>query len=244
MSGIIVLRHVAHEILGTLDSVFLDAALDWRYVDLFDAVPERLGLDDAAGLVVLGGPMNVDQLDAHPWLADEVRWIRQAVDTGLPVLGICLGAQLLAKALGARVTAHPVKEIGWYSLDLTEAAAADPLFHDCGVRHTVFQSHGDTFALPDGAVHLARGEQCENQAFRHGQSAWGLQFHIEMTEAMVHEWLDEPDTRRWCSELDYIDPDAIRVETPEALPKMRLLADRVLPRFAELCGRVARLKGV
>ena len=91
MSGILVLRHVPHGILGTLEDVFLDAGLDWHYVDLFGAAPERLGLDAAAGLVVLGGPMNVDEVDAYPWLADEVRWIRQAVDAGLPVLGICLG---------------------------------------------------------------------------------------------------------------------------------------------------------
>jgi GMP synthase (glutamine-hydrolysing) len=237
MSGITVLRHVPHETLGILQDVFLDAGLDWRYVDLFDAVPERLGLGDAAGLVVLGGPMNVDDVDAYPWLADEVRWIRQAVDAELPVLGICLGAQLLAKSLGAKVTANRVKEIGWYRLELTAEAASDPLFGGCGARHTVFQSHGDTFALPDGAVHLARGQQCENQAFRYGRSAWGLQFHIEMTEAMVHEWLDEPDTRRLCSALDYVDPDAVRAEAPRALPKMRVLADHVLPRFAALCGR-------
>jgi GMP synthase (glutamine-hydrolysing) len=237
MKGITVLRHVPHETLGTVEDVFRNAGLDWHYVDLFGAVPGRLDLTGAAGLVVLGGPMNVDEIGAYPWLVNEVRWIRQAVDDELPVLGICLGAQLLAKALGAKVTANPVKEIGWYELELTAAAADDPLFGGCGPRHRVFQSHGDTFALPDGAVHLARGELWENQAFRFGRSAWGLQFHIEMTEALVHEWLDEPDTRRLCAVLDYIDPDAIRAETPEALPKMRVLADRVLPRFAALCGQ-------
>ncbi|MCX7428539.1 MAG: type 1 glutamine amidotransferase [Planctomycetia bacterium] len=235
MSGITVLRHVPRETLGILEHVFLDAGLDWRYVDLFDAVSERLDLAGAAGLVVLGGPMSVNDVDANPWLADEVRWIRQAVDAELPVLGICLGAQLLAKSLGAKVRANPVKEIGWYRLELTEEAAGDPLFGGCGARYTVFQSHGDTFALPDGAVHLARGEECENQAFRRGRLAWGLQFHIEMTEAMVREWLDEPGTRRLCAELDYIDPDAIRADTSEALPKMRVLADHILPRFAALC---------
>ena len=104
----------------------------------------------------------------------------------LPVLGICLGAQLLAKTLGARVYPNRVKEIGWYPIELTPAAADDPLFAQSGAQ-TVFQWHGDTFDLPAGAVHLARSPLCENQAFRYGHNAYGLQFHIEMTAAMIDD---------------------------------------------------------
>ena len=174
MNGITVLRHVPHETLGTFRTC--SATPGWTGATSICSTPCPSGSTSPAqaGLVVLGGPMNVDEIDAYPWLVDEVRWIRQAVEAELPVLGICLGAQLLAKALGAKVTANPVKEIGWYELELTAAAADDPLFGGCGPRHLVFQSHGDTFALPDGAVHLARGELCENQAFRFGRSAWGL----------------------------------------------------------------------
>ena len=115
---------------------------------------------------------------------------RLAMD--LPVLGICLGSQLLAKTLGARVYPNHVKEIGWYPVELTPAAADDPLFAQSGTR-TMFQWHGDTFDLPSGAVHLARSPACENQAFRYGRRAYGLQFHIEMTAAMIDDWLSVPE---------------------------------------------------
>ena len=235
MSRIAVLRHVPHETAGTVQSFLNEAGLDWHYVNLFGEAPERLDPGDAAGLVVLGGPMNVDQVDAYPWLLPELAWIREALDAELPILGVCLGAQLLAKALGANVAPNHVKEIGWHRIELTEEAEDDRLFAGCGTSQTVFQLHGDTFALPEGAVHLARSRQCENQAFRYGRSAYGLQFHIEMTPELIEAWLDEPSNRREFAALDYVDPDTIRAETPRSLPRMATLANRVLPRFAAMC---------
>ena len=172
----------------------------------------------------MGGPMNADETDRFPFLADEVRWLRQAVDTGLPVLGVCLGAQLLAKALGARVYANRVKEIGWYATELLPAAADDRLFCDIASPVTVFHWHGDTFDLPHGAVQLARSAQCENQAFRFGPSAYALQFHLEMTAAMIDEWLCEGNNCGELSGLSYIDPAAIRAQTPQQLPPMQRMA--------------------
>lgn len=235
--SVIVLRHVAREPLGTIETAFARASLEWRYVDLFAAVPEHLDLEKAAGLVVLGGPMNVNQIDVYPWLVSEVEWIRHAVGVGLPILGVCLGGQLLAKALGARVAANRVKEIGWYELELTAGAAIDPLFQGCERRQTVFQFHGDTFDLPEGAVHLARCRDCENQAFRHGDCAYGLQFHIEMTQALIEDWLGDPKERRAMASLGYIDPETILAETPESLCRMGALGERILPRFAAMCKR-------
>ncbi|MCR4413361.1 MAG: gamma-glutamyl-gamma-aminobutyrate hydrolase family protein, partial [Thermoguttaceae bacterium] len=113
MPPILVLQHAPHETLGSLEQHLREAGLAWRTLELFREVPRSVDLDGAAGLVVLGGPMNVDETGRYPFLVPEVAWIRQAIDIGMPLLGICLGAQLLAKALGARVYPNGVKEIGW-----------------------------------------------------------------------------------------------------------------------------------
>lgn len=235
MKSVLVLQHIAHETLGTLEQHFSEAGLPCRYLRLFEKVPDQLKLDDVSGLVVLGGPMNVDEVERYPFLALEVDWIRQVLQAELPLLGICLGSQLLAKALGAKVYANRVKEIGWYDLELTPQSADDPLFAGCAPRQLVFQWHGDTFDLPSGSVHLARSEACLHQAFRYGSSAWGLQFHIEMTPEMAIGWLEEPQNRQELADLDYIDPEAIYHRLPEALTAMDVLGQQVLSRFAELC---------
>ena len=241
MKPILVLQHVPHETLGTIQTALTDAGLACRCVELFREVPERLDLDAAAGMVVLGGPMNVDQTDEFPFLAPEIGWIQEAIRRELPVLGVCLGSQLLAKALGANVFAAPVKEIGWYPLELTAAAAGDRLFAGCGRSTTVFQWHGDTFELPAqsskemGAVQLARSEACENQAFCFGDRVYALQFHIEVTARMIDQWLDEPGNRRELAGLDYVDSEAIRRQTPHELPAMTAVGQRVFGRFAAMC---------
>jgi GMP synthase (glutamine-hydrolysing) len=240
MSSVLVFQHAPHETLGTLEPHFADAGVRWETVELFRSVPERLDFDRAAGLVVLGGAMNVDEVGRYPFLAREVQWIREALRTDLPVLGICLGSQLLAKTLGAKVYPNGVKEIGWYHIDLTSAADDDPLFAGLAPRQTVFQWHGDTFDLPDGAVLLASSPLCQHQAFRYGHSAWALQFHVEMTTELVHEWLDHPESREELAALDYIDPGAIRADTGRGLDAMRILGDRVLPAFARMCAERRR----
>jgi GMP synthase (glutamine-hydrolysing) len=236
-SSVLVIRHVAHEPAGTLANALIQAEIPLRYLDLFDHVPERLDFEQISGLAVMGGPMNVDEVRRYPFLAAEFPWIQQALARNLPVLGICLGAQLLAKACGAKVYPNRIKEIGWCPLELTPAAQADPLFQECGPRLTVFQWHGDTFDLPQDAVHLAQSPQCPHQAFRMGHCAYGLQFHIEMTAEMIDDWLDNPGNCRELSRLDYIDPQLIRQRTPAELPALQALATKVLGRFAEMCRR-------
>ncbi len=235
--SVLILRHMPHEPAGTLETALTNAGLVFRYVDLYQDVPARLPLDAASGLIVLGGAMNVDQTDQYPFLACDVQWIEQALSRELPLLGICLGSQLLAKALGARVYPNRRKEIGWYPIELTAAAADDPLFGQRGER-TIFQWHGDTFDLPAGSVHLARSPLCENQAFRYGPNAYGLQFHIEMTAAMIDDWLTEAGNCAELAELDYIDPPSIRA-TPQELPRLQALAAEVLGRFAQMCRTAA-----
>jgi GMP synthase (glutamine-hydrolysing) len=144
--------------------------------------------DDIGGLLVLGGAMGVHDTDQFPWLETERRRMAQAVAAGLPVLGICLGAQQLAAALGASVTTGPAPEIGVSDVALTPDGRADPVLGPEGDRVPVIQWHGDTFAVPDGAVRLATGERYANQAFRFGTLAYGLQFHIEVDDAMARAW--------------------------------------------------------
>ncbi|MHB1038413.1 MAG: type 1 glutamine amidotransferase [Pirellulales bacterium] len=235
MKPVLVFRHAPHETLGILADEFDRAGLATRDVELFADLPQSFRADRLSGLVVMGGPMNVDQTDLYPFLRPEIGWIRAAVDAELPVLGICLGSQLLAKALGARVYANRTKEIGWYAIDLTEAAADDALLAGCRRTETVFQWHGDTFDLPPGSVQLAGAAACPRQAFRHGRRAWGLQFHLEVTAEMVADWLIEADNAEELAGLPYIDPAEIRRRTPEELPAMHELGRRVFDRFAALC---------
>jgi GMP synthase (glutamine-hydrolysing) len=239
MKPILALRHVPHEGLGILEDIFRDAGLVYSFVDLFHDAPRTFRPEQLAGLVVLGGPMNVDETQRYPFLAAEVDWLKQAVAEQLPVLGVCLGSQLLAKSLGAEVRANGVKEIGWYPLELLPATDEDPLF--CGLPRTptVFQWHGDTFDLPEGAVQLARSAACEQQAFRFGPSAYGLQFHVEVTGPMIEDWMREPGGCAELGALDYVDPAEIRGRAPTELPAMHRLGKQVFRRFANLCHRRA-----
>ncbi|MGA7699645.1 MAG: gamma-glutamyl-gamma-aminobutyrate hydrolase family protein, partial [Thermoguttaceae bacterium] len=251
---LLILRHTPEETAGTLETALTGAGLEIRYIDLFAEVPERLPLDEASGLVVLGGPMNADEVDRYPFLKLDVQWIQQAIEAKLPLMGICLGSQLMAKALGARVYRNKVKEIGWYMLEWLPAATDDPLFSSSsswyprdllppavaitshvrpsGIR-SVFQWHGDTFDLPPGAILLARGSSCQNQAFRWGTNAYGLQFHIEMTAAMIEEWLEKGDENEVAA--SGMTPRAIRELTPLFLPHMQRFAAEVFGRFAGMC---------
>ncbi len=235
MKPVLALLHVPHEGIGTIEDALRHVQMPFDVVELYCQLPRPLRPEPLSGLVVMGGPMNVDETDRYPFLADEVKWIRQAVEAELPVLGVCLGSQLLAKALGSRVYPNRIKEIGWYDVEMTEAAKADQLFGDCRPTETVFQWHGDTFDLPAGAVQLARSSQCENQAFRVGRAAYGLQFHLEVTPEIVNDWLGEPGNCGELAGLDYIDAEAIRRETPAKIGPLKSLADRVFGAFAEMC---------
>jgi GMP synthase (glutamine-hydrolysing) len=149
--------------------------------------------DEVAGAVVMGGPMNVDEVDRHPELAVEREWLGEALRRGLPLLGVCLGAQLLARALGAEVRPGEGKELGFAPVEVVDAD--DPILGALAPSTTVLHWHGDVFDLPEGAQHLARSTQAEVQAFRHG-SAWGVLFHPEADYALLEAWLDVPEMAR------------------------------------------------
>ena len=149
-------------------------------------------LDAYGAVLVFGGAMHADQEGHHPWLREENLFLQRLLDLHKPMLGICLGAQLLAKAAHAHVGPVKEPEIGWYPVELTEDAADDPLFGSLPPRFDAFQWHYYAHGLPAGAVELARNDLC-TQAFRLGDSAWGVQFHPEVTFAQVESWLDDDE---------------------------------------------------
>jgi GMP synthase (glutamine-hydrolysing) len=183
---VLAFRHVPFEGLGRIAPVLDELGIAFHDAEAYRdgaSLPHPAAYD---GLIFMGGPMSVN--DPLPYLAREMGVIQEAARIGQPVLGVCLGAQLIAKALGARVYRNPIKEIGWFDVEFTPAAARDPLFAGAAPRETVFHWHGETFDLPAGAVRLASSSRCRNQAFRVGETIYGLQFHLEVTPAMIEDW--------------------------------------------------------
>lgn len=228
----LVFQHVPHEILGILDPLLREAGFRIRYVNFGRQPDARPQISRYHGLIVLGGPMNCDQVARYPHLATEVELIQDAISRGMPVLGICLGAQLIARALGARVTRNPVKEIGWYDLMPTEAGREDPLLGRLGAQEKIFQWHGDTFEIPRGAVHLARSPACPNQAFRYGENVYAFQFHLEVDEPLIMRWLHTPVMAREIECLDaQFNAAAIAAATQQYIGRSLVLGDQVFRQY-------------
>jgi GMP synthase (glutamine-hydrolysing) len=177
-------------------------------------------------VLVFGGAMHVDQDDRHGWLRDEDAYLRQLDADGVPVLGVCLGAQLLAKALGAPVRRMPSSEIGWHEVELTPDARDDPLFGALPTRFDSFQWHSYAFSVPPTGVLLARNERCP-QAFRAGGTAWGVQFHAEVTRASVEDWIESSRPE----DDDALDPAALRAETEERIGRWNWIGKEICRRF-------------
>ncbi len=239
---ILVFQHVPFEPLGTLDPVLRDARLRIRYVNFARNPLARPSLDGYAGLIVLGGPMNVDQVDEYPNLATEVELLREACARGMQVLGICLGAQLLAKALGARVFKARETEIGWYDLQVTPAGAEDELLGEFAPVQRIFQWHGDRFDLPEETVHLASSERCTNQAFRYKDHAYGFQFHLEVNQPLIDRWLTLPAHADELAALSgKVDPQQIHTETMDQIAMLQDLSHRTFGRWVKRFGKSRRL---
>ena len=210
-NNVLMLKHIAIEGGGTIEEYLLSKGhkIDRRELQDGDSVPSKLDYD---AIIILGGPMNVYEEDKYPFLKDEDKLIKEAIKKEIPTLGICLGAQLIAKAAGAKVSKNKVKEIGWYKVNLTEAGKNDPVFKGLGESFDVFQWHGDTFGIPENGTLLSTAELCTNQALRVGKNMYGLQFHMEVTDKMIYEWINSYDEELQ-SLKGVIDVEKIRKDT-------------------------------
>jgi GMP synthase (glutamine-hydrolysing) len=188
--NVLIIKHVDIEGPGLIEVSLKQREIPFQVLCLGtgDLLPK---VDDFTHIVILGGPMNVYEEDRYPFLKSEDLFIKEAIQRGKHILGICLGAQLIAKSLGAKVTKSPVKEIGWREVSLTEEGSKDALFAALPKVFPVFQWHEDTFEIPKWGKRLATSTAVPNQAFRYGDNAYGLQFHLEVTMEMIREWTDE-----------------------------------------------------
>lgn len=203
---------------------------EWSFV--WGSPPPR-PLESYDAALVFGGAMHADQEAVHPWISDELRWLVDLLERGTPVLGICLGVQLLARAAGSWVGPLPEPEIGWYEVELTDAGAADPVLGSLPRSFEALQWHRYTYGLPEDAAELARSSAC-TQAFRVGEACWGVQFHPEVTRAQLEGWLvdlDDPPP----------DEDALRAEIPGKIGRWNELGRTLCRSFlAEAEQRLAR----
>jgi GMP synthase-like glutamine amidotransferase len=190
--NVLIVKNVSSEGPGTIGDHLRTANVPFACVDL-EQGHSLPAIDAFTHLIIMGGPMAVYEMDRTPYLRDEAGFIEQAVKAGKHVLGVCLGAQMLAHVLGARVYPGGQKEIGWYDVELTDEGLADSCMTELAVdgekTAQVFQWHGDTFDLPAGAVRLSSSELYPNQAFRYSDRVYALQFHIEVTPGIVSGWL-------------------------------------------------------
>ena len=181
------LQHASFEGLGSIEDWLREAGYGITATQLYagDFLPE---VDQLDLLIIMGGPMSVNDETGHPWLRREKQFIRSVIDSGKPVLGICLGAQLIASVMGSRVFTNDEREIGWFPVQGLAHGRADAF--QFPEQATVLHWHGETFEMPYGAIHLARSEACENQAFQLGHNVIGLQFHLEATPGLLDEFIE------------------------------------------------------
>jgi GMP synthase-like glutamine amidotransferase len=205
------LQHVPFEGLGAIEPWLKDAGYIISATKFFDSfhLPD---LSDVDLLIVMGGPMSVNDEQQYPWLALEKEFVRQAITADIPVLGICLGAQIIAGALGAEIYSNHYKEIGWFQVEAC-MTNGDNLF-TFPATIDVFHWHGETFDLPRGAVHLARSRGCEYQAFQFGKSVIGLQFHLETTPESAKDIIDH--CRGELVDLKYVQSERTLLAAPAA----------------------------
>lgn len=226
MPKILVCQHVAFEILGTFDALLKQSKFRIKYVN-FEREPfYKPNIEGYDGLIVLGGPMHAHDTKNYPNLDTEVNLIRSAIKKNIPVLGICLGAQLIARALNKKVHKLPKPEIGWSDVSPTIDALNDPVLRHLANNNKIFQWHEDYFELPDDTVLLASSNQCTNQAFRYNNNVYGFQFHLEVDELLIHRWLRHMPHK--------VDTEEINLGTHNYIEQSKKLSNKVFGSFIDL----------
>jgi GMP synthase (glutamine-hydrolysing) len=230
----VALRHVAFEDLGLLAAVMEAEAWNVSFCEAAIDDLTHSSIRSADLLIVLGGPIGVYETDAYPFLKAEIALLDYRLSRNLPTLGICLGAQLMARALGSRVYAGPVKEIGWGRVELTGEGKASCLGALDAPEAAVLHWHGDTFDLPGGAVRLASNRNYENQAFAHGPNALGLQFHLEADPRQLEEWYVGHAAELAATKISVAE---LRAATLQRADRLKPLANRVFTHWLRGIGQ-------
>jgi GMP synthase-like glutamine amidotransferase len=234
--NVLAVIHGSNARAGTFGEAVVDAGHRLEEWSVAWGTPPPRPIDDYGAVLVFGGSMHADQDDRHPWLREENLLIQCLLDRHVPLFGVCLGVQLIAKAAGADV--YPLSggpEIGWVPVELADAAAADPVFGPLPARFESFNWHYYTYDVPPGSEELARSERC-NQAFRLGEAAWGIQFHAEVTLETVQSWLaDEDDVPAG------LDRAAFAAETETRIGEWTRLGRELCSGFLEVAVRSAKV---
>ncbi|MGH7795883.1 MAG: type 1 glutamine amidotransferase [Candidatus Binatia bacterium] len=238
MSEVLVFQHDPLADLGFFGEVLERQGAEYRIVRLFDGEMPGEEWKNVSALMILGGPRGIDEEEGFTFLRWEKKIIRAAIDEAVPILGVCLGAQLIAATLGTQVFHGAVKEIGWSPISITPHGQVDSLLGYLPESATVFQWHSDGFELPVGAVRLASSAHYRNQAFRVGKSIYGLQFHLEVTPRMIERWIDERS--KDLAAAPYVLPDKILADTHSYAPTLKYYGERFLSEFVR---RVCRPRG-
>ena len=235
---LLVLQHISCEPPGVFSEVMGEHGVEPVAVELDESEPLPDWREFEA-VLVMGGPMGADDDDQHPWLTAEKELVREVVQAGRPLLGVCLGVQLLASALGAQVRTMESPELGLLPVQLTAEGREHPLFEGVEDRFPSLQWHGDTFELPENAVRLA-SSPVATQAFQAGEKGFGIQFHLEVTREMAREWAEVPEYRAYLAEaLDEERAAAFLAELEERADELHPTARRVFGNWLKLAGDTA-----
>lgn len=224
-------QHVAHEGLGIIEEWISLHGHSLTTTKLFESAIFP-GIADYDWLIVMGGPMSVHDEQIFPWLADEKKFIRNAIDSGKTVLGICLGSQLISNVLGAGVYKNKEKEIGWFDIEITPSAQPGNLFSDMGNRLKVFHWHGDTFDLPENAILLASSAGTKNQAYVYNRKVLALQFHLEPTLKLLQDMIEKG--RKELTAGKYVQTEKEILAGKQLIESNRKVLFKLLDRLAEL----------
>lgn len=237
MKRVLLIQHEAFDPFGTLDPLLKREGIRIRYVNFARDPDARPSLDSYDGLILMGGEMAVYESHLYEHIRTEIGLVEEALKRDLPVLGICLGAQIVANVLGAKVALHPVREMGWSKIRLTPAGIVDPVLGGFGPEEYFFQSHQDSFEIPSGAEHLAESDLCGSQGFRYGKHVYGFQFHLEIDHPTVRHWIDTPANLRFFEEnRDLLTPDQVLADTDRYLPRSTQLSESCFLNFLRLGG--------